>query len=508
MNAALNENRTSPAMRWGPPILLIVVIVAEIFLSGSAGVFSRNFWLDEVRTYVTIADPSLEHVFDTLKGGLHTYPPTYFIALRWFSNLLGDQGETSLRLFSFLCTLIAFLGIYVLLKKAFSPLVSFTAVTALWAHPLIFRYAFEARSYTFWLAAIVWFALALASTPTSRHKVAFRILIAITAALASTAQYLGVVTVALVVFSELVFNRHSLRERMPDLAAVLIGSIPVLFCIPYFYFSQRAALPGTVFPALNTAQLLRVGSDLFPVTHLPVLLVACWFSFLWFRARNKAAPECETTAGLAHLAGLSGLLALPLVLLVFALGGNNVMSVPRYALTSCAGLAVLMACLLARTARPLVVCLLVFFFALGSLGLRAFASSAQAKDRRTAELIAAIRALPDNAPVLFEITRDLMVVWRCAPDVEKRCFFLDYDNAEIGGVDAFRTYVRNEARNAAKYYPYPALFKWDEARRLSRIYLVPGYREPGDLAGLERDYRGFEAHSVTNNLVELVAREE
>ena len=124
------------------------------------------------------------------------------------------------------------------------------------------------------------------------------------------------------------------------------------------------------------------------------------------------------------------------------------------------------------------------------------------------ELITAIRSLPDEAPVLFEITRDLMVVWRYAPDLETRCFFLDFEAGEIGGIDGFRTYVRNEARNAVKYYPYPALFKWSEARALDRVYIIPGYRDSGDLAGIQRDYTGFTARALTNNLVELVALEE
>lgn len=505
MNSS-NAHRPSATIRW-LPVVLTLVVIAEVILSGSRGVFGRNFWLDEVRTYVTVADPSLENVMSTLKGGVQTYPPTYFIALRGFSRLMGGPDETALRMFSFISTLLALSGIFLLLARAFTPLVSFTSAIALWAHPLILRYSFEARSYTFWLAAVVWFALSLASAPASRHKAMVRILIAISAAMACTAHYLGVVTVGLVVLSELVFSRHSLRDRLPDLVATLIGALPILLFVPYF-LSARAALPGTVFPPLSTAQLLRLGSEFFPATHVPVLLVACWFSALWYHRRGKETPERTTADRLGQLAGLSGLFALPLVFLVAALAGDNVLSVPRYTITSCGALAVLFAYLLARTARPLVIGLLVLFVGLGSLGLRAFASSAAAKDRRTAELISEIRALPEEAPVLFEITRDLMVVWRYAPDLERRCFFLDFETDDVGGIDGFRIYVRNEARNAVKYYPYPALFRWSEARALDRVYLVPGYRDPGDLAGIQRDYAGFAARAVTNSLVELVALQQ
>ncbi len=487
-----------------PAVVGTLIILAELGLSRSFGLFDRDFWLDEVRTYVMVADPDLDHAWQALKAGVNTNPPTYYLALRWFSALFGGAGELPFRLFSFVSILLAFHGMYLLLRRAFTPLVALTALIVTWAHPLVLRYAFESRCYALGFACVVWFAYFLAIAPRSPHRGLVRAMIALTSILTCTVHYVGLMTLAPVLLCDLALNRESWRRRAGDFLCALAGPLTLLAFLP-LYFSQRAALPGTVLSPLSVGQLLRFGSDFFPPTQLPVLLVAAWFSVLWAGSARRAPTPPADPAGLPVLAGLSGLLLIPVVLFGFSVLSENVMAVPRYALPTIGGITVLSAFLLSMTPRWLAAGLLAVYFALGAVALRVFDADAREQDRQTAALISAVRADAAQAPVMFEITRELMVVWRYAPDLAPRCFFLDVEKGQAGSVDDFRVFVRNEARNAERFYPSPATYSWEKARKLPEMWLVTGHRDWRDTKAIERDYPPFAVQPAASGLVKLTA---
>ena len=358
---------------------------------------------------------------------------------------------------------------------------------AAWANPVLLRQTFEARYYALWLAATVWFAWFL-SRERDGGTWRSRVMLAVCGALACTAHYFGIASVALVILGTLIFDRRTLSLRPGFLLALAAGPIALALRLPY-YFSQKAALEHVDhIPALNPAQIIRVMSELLPPPHVPLLLLAVLISLLAWR--HKAGGEAAGCTDPRALAGLSTLAAFPLVILAFSAIVQPAF-VARYALPAVAGFAGLFALLISRTARPVTWALLLLFVGMSSYGLLIFRRSAERKDLATDNMIASIRTLPGDAPVLFEISRDLSVITHYAPDLATRCFFLDFEDGELGGIDKFRLSVRDMARITERWYGTPALLPWTKASGLPVFYLGVGHRPETDLAGVERDYPGF-----------------
>lgn len=487
----------------GMLVLIAVLVLAQLAATGSFSLFTRHFWLDEIHTYLTVADPDLSHALAGLKGTVNGAPPEYFLLLRLFSRALGGAGEWTFRLFSFLLTILALWGIYSLLRRAWNPTVSLTATMAAWANPVLLRQAFEARYYALWLAAIVWFAwfLSCEREGGTWHS---RLLLAVCAALACTAHYFGIAAIALIVLGTFLFDRRANLLRPGTLLAIAAGPAALLVRLPY-YFSQKTALAhADHIPALNTAQVLRVVSELVPPAHIPLIALGAWISYLVWRDAAPAAAGNREEA--RSLAGLSSLMAFPLLIAAFSVAVQPAF-MSRYCLPSVAGFAVLFAFLMTRTAKPVVLVLLICFIAQGAFGLLMFHRSARSNDRRTDAMIATIRGLPGSAPVLFEISRDLSVITHYAPDLGSRCLFLDFEEGDIGGVDKFRLSVRDMARIVQRWYGNPSLLSWQNAATLPAFYLGTGHRLENDVAGAQRDYPGFTATPVTSGLL-LLSRTE
>ena len=484
--------------------LIVAILLAQLAATGSFSLFTRHFWLDEVHTYLTVADPSLAHALAGLKGTVNGAPPEYFLLLRLFSSAFGGAGEWTFRLFSFLMTTLALWGIYSLLRRAWSPLVALTATMAAWANPVLLRQTFEARYYALWLAAIVWFAWFLAC---EREGGTWRsrLLLAICAALACTTHYFGVAAIGLIVLGVLLFDRGSTFLRPRTLLALAAGPAALLARLPY-YFSQKAALAhADHIPALNGGQVLRVVSELLPPTHIPLIALGAWVSYLlWRNQPETAVQDAQRNDQPLALAGLSALMAFPLLIVAFSMMVQPAF-MSRYCLPAVAGFAVLFAFLMTRTAKPVVVSLLILFIALGAFGLLMFRRSAERTDRHTDAMIASLRALPDHAPVLFEISRDLSVISHYAPDLNARCFFMDFEEGEVGGVDKFRLSVRDMARIVERWYGSPALLSWTNTATQPEFYLAVGHRLEDDLAGAERDYPGFAATMAVPGILRMEA---
>jgi len=485
--------------------LLVLLLGVQLLAFRATGLFGKHFWLDETHTYLTVADPDLHHALAGLRGAVNGASPTYFMLLRAFCRLAGGPGEISFHAFSFLFSLLALFGLYLLLRKAFTPLVAFTAVLATWAHPEFFRQAFDARYYAAWTAATVWFAYFLANTREEKRSVLNAFLLAASAMLMCTLHYFGLFTFALVLAFAFLLDGESRLARPRAWIPAAFGPLALAASLPY-YFSQHSALahPDHI-PAPSIGQLIRVAGELLPPMQIPVIAVVCLFGILLNQRMRRDPADAETACDLRPLAGITGTLFMLVVLLAFSFVIQPVM-VTRYAMPMLAGLAVVMALLMSKTPRAAVAFLLAFFFVTGGVGLHEYAAAARAKDRNTDEFIATLRALPGKAPVAFEISRDFMVVCHYAPDIQDRCRFLDFEEGDIGGVDKFRLSVRDEALIVQKHYGVPSVTAWARLRELPEFYLVAGHRPDQDTAAAERDYPGFTARAVTPRLLLMTAK--
>jgi hypothetical protein len=69
---------------------------AQLAAAKAFYLFSRNFWLDEIYTYTSVADPVLIHSLRAIAGGIEVNPPALQLLLRLFTALVGSNGEVAL----------------------------------------------------------------------------------------------------------------------------------------------------------------------------------------------------------------------------------------------------------------------------------------------------------------------------------------------------------------------------------------------------------------------------
>jgi hypothetical protein len=452
-------------------LLLIVLIAVQLGLAGGFSLFWRHLWLDEMYTQRLVADPDLSHMLVALRGGVETHPPTFYLIVRGSTGLMGNAGETTLRGFALLAVVVGLIGVYLTLRLTYPPLVALAAVLALWSHPLVQRYAFEARTYGIWVAAVAWFAYGLAAARFAGPRPAILVLLAITSVLLCTLHYFGIIALALMLGAHLWWLRSF---RWPVLLAAAAGPVALLACTP-FLLGQRGAV--TVATWVKTPDLGDVGrfllSVLMPRNLLLVPLVAgCWWLF-----RGRRMPPPGSQPDLTVVIGLASLAMLPLVLIVFSVTVQSAL-VDRYALPATAALAGIAALLLAPVSRPWLIALGALLAISTTLNLHDLAEEYRARDRKTDALIAAIRRETDGGVVVFEEPHELHPVCRYGPDLAGRCFLLDFEPGQFGPTAPSRIFNRDLARRFAEYYGSPGLVSWQHVKSLPRWYLVSeGVRE-------------------------------
>lgn len=219
----------------------IIIVLIQMSVAGSFYLLRRHLWYDEILTHTLVTDPDFGHALRGLASGVETHPPTLYAMLRLFTWATGGATEVTLRLFPFLCIGIAFWGIYLVLRRSFSPLPAFGAVLALWCHPLVVVQAFEARSYAPWLAGISWFTYLLGRCRRPRIGLVSRILLASSAAFVCLIHYFGVISVGLVTAFEILARRRAGAPLSAGLASVAVGPVALLACFPLL-LRQRAAM--------------------------------------------------------------------------------------------------------------------------------------------------------------------------------------------------------------------------------------------------------------------------
>lgn len=482
---------------------LLSLVGAQLVISRSLSLFSRHFWLDEILTQTLVADRDLGHALGGLAGGIETHPPGLYLLLRGFTWLAGGVNEVSLRVFSLLSVLAALVGIYLLLRQSFSPLVTVAAVLAVWCHPLILRQAFEARFYAPWFAAIAWFAYFLARARDAGPRRCRDIGLAACALLVCTIHYLGVISLALVTGSELWLRRPDGAARLRGLGPTILGPVALVACIPLL-LKQQTALTGAATwidpPSLGGS--LNFLNALFLPRYLGAVVLVAWLS--WLVRSGRADPAGgQGPPDSSRLGGVTGLALMPVVLIGLSYAVKP-MLVPRYGIPAVAALAPAVAFGMCRASRGWLLALCLFLVVVGARDLRAFADEGRDEDRVTEQLVTAIRRDTDGGLVVFETQNPLFRTCYYAPDLADRCRFLDFELGQLGPVTNYRIFNRDLARNYQAFYGKPGLAKWEVVRTLPRFYLVR-HGAPDEGAPSAPVYPGFSARRVSGDLYLLRA---
>lgn len=472
-----------------------LLATAQLVLADATSLFFSHFWLDELFTVTIVTDPDLAHGMRALANVVDTHPPDLHLLLRLWTAILGSQDEAAFRSFSLLWIFLALLGIYLVLRDVFPPLPALAGVLAVWCHPLILRHAFEARFYGPWCAAAVWYALILSRALRSREfavpRKGWLAALAVSSIFLCTIHYFGILTLALVSAAVFVRRPPWSKRYLSCLLAIALGPLALVGCLPFF-LGQRAALTvGTWITPPDFAESV-VGLS-------PLLLVFGLYYLRRFLVDNLPA-ESETSA----VIGLVSLALLPAVLTVFSLLVQPA-TMARYILPALVALAPVTAFvtrLLPRAAQ-VVVCL--FLAGVAIYDMSELAKHYRERDGRTNELIAALRALPADVPVVFEYTNSLYVVARYAPDQRERCFFLDFERQDLDRAGNHRIVTRDVARQVRAFGGPTGLMNWKEFRDLPTRLVVPGENLLEPIHHVQDRFPGFTLKPREAGIYELLS---
>jgi hypothetical protein len=486
-------------------VVLLAGIIGQILVSRSTYLLHRYYWLDEIYTHTLVSDPDLGHAMAALASGMETHPPTLYGLLRLFTALQGGCNEVSLRTFALLAMIVALLGLYVVLRTVYAPLIALTAVLAVWGHGLVVHHAFEARFYGPWLAGAVWFAYFLNRSRAPAARRPLILLLAVSSLFLCTIHYFGIVTFGLITSFELFFHRPARPTPWSAWLAAAVGPLALAACLP-LVLSQRTGFTVPTWVRMPTlASIAQLGTwILLPASFAAVLIVG-WLSTL---LRTIFLPKKEApTSGkdLTALAGLTGLVFLPLFLILFSFAVQSVW-VDRYALPAVAGLAPAVAFLVARMSRLWVLALLAFFLMVSTQQLTNQAAEFQEQDRRTRDLIAAIRQQEGDLPIICEHLATQYVLHHYAPDLAPHCLFLDHEPGQTDCRQDDYFFSRDLGRKYAAFYTEPKLIKWETLGTTSPRYLVvAGVPWSRSRVSFLRRYPGFEVRRLDHGLYELAA---
>lgn len=454
-------------------ITLAAIICAELALAHGADLFTRPLWGDEVFTYLLASDPGLGHSMKALEAGTDCNPPTLFLLMRAWRVAFG-LSNASMRGFSIASVFAALLGIYALVRLATGRIPAAIAALALWAHPLVIHHATDARFYGPWLAIAAWLCYLLrrrAQSPSWLNA----ILTVLTSAGLCTIHYFGILSLALIVAAEWLFDPRPPRDRLRRLAPTLAGPAALIACIP-FYLGQNQGLTvsmqaGTWVPPFSSERAHDFFNTLLaPREILMIIVLGSFFSYLLAQRRHENQEAEVSPIRWPAVAGIVALMLMPAVLIAFTLAVQSVM-IPRYAMPSVLVLPVAAAAMASRMTRPvaLVVCLALVASSFECLKQHV---QTEAKSRQSLEqMIATIRAVPAREPVISYRRDEAYVISHTAPDLAGRVTILDYDKP-FEGEPPFQLLGRDFARKLDRFYSIAPLVNVDRTEPPQRFCLI------------------------------------
>ena len=491
---------------------LTSLILAQLLWSDSLYMFSRMFWFDEIVTYVLVTDPDAARAAAALWQGVDNNTPGLFVLLRVFTWLIDNTSEPAFRSFSFLSVLLGLFGVYVSLRRCFSPLAAFTTVLAIWTHPLMLFQAFNARYYAPLFAAAVWFAYFLSRAPGARNRFWANLAIGSSALVLCLIHYLGILSMLLVVFGELLHRRGVIGSKWRGFGPTVLGPLALVACIPLLISHSSRVSVTSWLPPPTLQRISQFGIELMLPVHLAVIPLVVWVSYVAMTFRQKAEASYTAGSSLMSLTGLSALALTPAFLVGYSYFVPILLG--QYAIASVAGLAPGIALVLARVSRSGLIALCLFFVLVGARDLRYQAARHQHTDQRKWEVIDTIRRHTGSHPVTWEHFFPHEIA-HYAPDLSPRLFYLnkrDFDRVPTINAHFFndaewkraRTWGSEWARRFAAVYGYPAVMEFEHLRDLPIKYLIVG-RDPIDQQSpSEESYSGFRLRHVERSLYELV----
>jgi hypothetical protein len=448
------------------------LLLAEVFTSNPRILFDRYFWIDELWTRFIESTPGVWHSLIALEHSGDPTPPTYHLLVRGFWWLWGGPPEIAFRALSFIAMWVALLLTYAVLRRTFAVLPALIAVLALWSFPPIIKYAFYARPYALLLAATAGFCLVYGADEKGPVSTAMT---AVLAALICTLHYFGIFALASVVVGDAIARRATLRSTIRRMLPAAAGPIALIPCVPFVLGWDAGQTVFSYLPPLTLQFALLATFHLFAgAIEIAFLLVLAWAVSALIRrlAGGSGKPVEDATLKRGPwqpMAGLLGLLLVPLILAIFSLVDHPVM-LSRYMSGGLLGATPLLALLASRLSPRALVVAAALIILLSILHLHRF-DARQTEWQASKEKIISI-GRKDNVPIVTFSAHEAYVVYTYAPDLRSRVFIADLRSTERAKLSRSVLLGNQlETKWQAEYPDLPKQVNPDQLRRMGKFHL-------------------------------------
>jgi len=441
--------------------------------------------VDELYTHAVVTHPHLSGAFQAIQAGIDSMP-TYALVLRVLATAAGDPSEVFFRGSAFASVVLALVGVYVLLRDSVRPLPALAAVFIIWAHPLSLIHAFDARFHGPFLAAAVWFSFAVTRRLAAPHKRWTAIGLALASLALCSIHVFGVVvwTIVLVVVA---LAYRGWRRYLPALAGPPV--VPILWFVALA--PQRKTFTVTTWEApFSWSRVLDTAGYVLVPEYLAAAFLLMWAVFCVHRVVTREATNRPPTPFSPSLLLLSSVSLLIPALVVLSLVVQPVLT-PRYSIAAIVALAPAVAYGLSRIPRWGSIVVLLALVLVSTNELRRKAAQARWQDDQTRAVMASIRALPTDGPIVFEVPHVLDVVWHYAPDLRTRLVLLDFEMGDVPDPSPIRIAARDLARAYGTVFDAPRRLPWSELQSAPAFYLAPDPRAYNKPPTADRRYPGF-----------------
>jgi hypothetical protein len=452
------------------------IAAAQIGVTGAAALVRRPLWLDEVHTHLLVHDSDLGHAMRALADGADANAPLLYLVLRAVRGLVGAAGPEVLRVFALLCTLGALTATYATLRLAVGRAPAAVGALSLWAHPLVVRHAFEARFYAPWLLLLASLAFVLTRTLTRSYGRGTLAAIALLSIATCTIHYLGLASWALLAGGWMLAARGHLRSRW-IIAALGIGPIALLACLPLYLGQQRALAGVTWIPEPTPQHFVKFVGGVFPATLIvPIAVVVV---VAWFIQRRGSGGDPQRPERVRRLTPLIALAAIPLLFTLFSYGVQSLF-MPRYGMPALLSIAACVA-LVVEAVPPLARALLAaVWVALSSGSLAGFVAHEASANQQSRPIVDAVTS--NHEQVVFENRLDLFPLLVSLPDQARRFHFLGVD---VPRSERLRFCEQRVAAALARHYPIVRIQPAATLRSLAPVVLIA---EDDDATRVRRAY--------------------
>jgi hypothetical protein len=484
------QSRTIRRELWIVAAAVLALLLVPLLQPSIGPLLTRPLWLDELHTWLLSRDlPSLSLV-RRLQAGADFNPPLLFLVDSLLLRVLPWlPAQVTLRLTSVVAVVGTVVWLYRIHRSRLGVLPSIAGALAPLAHSTLHAQLFEARFYAPWLlltVAVAWALQGVVEHPRSRPRFALLVLLSAATCLI---HYFGVISLACLALGVAVQQRAPARLWRPALGLAL-GAIALAAWLPV-YAAQRRVLSVSTWVTVTTPETAYKYLETF-LGYPAFAGVLALLGLVGLRRESRAE---RGEPSVAH-AALLGLLALPIVLVVFSIVVQPSL-VPRYALPAVAGGSCLVALAAARLPRPLPLLVVLMLLATHGIQMRRRARMAREFTRVVAMGVAAVNRVADDPRAVLSLDRGILYPTALsAANRNSRLAFVviptdsirRYPGPMWNDTPEFNIVERDAAIAHHRAIGFPTLLPLEQLRAMPSFYfLVSPMHEESPFALLFRD---------------------